>query len=87
MLGDFSIVMGRGILKAIRTFGVSLAGLFHSVWTSGDWLRSAAEVPVPLGLPTLPDERGQAPGEYTGSQSPFARPIENETALYPGCKS
>ena len=38
-------------------------------------------MPVPLGSPTLPGKGGQARAEYSPSQSPFPRPIENETAL------
>jgi hypothetical protein len=31
--------------------------------------------------PTLPGKGGQARAEYSPSQSPFPRPMENETAL------
>jgi hypothetical protein len=48
------------------------AGLFHSHfgWFNGDWLRSAAEVPVPLESPTLPRSRGQR-----RCLSPLNRPL------------
>jgi hypothetical protein len=59
-------------------------GLFHFHFgrVNGDWLRSAAEVPVPLESPTLPRKGGQARPEYSPSQSPFPRPMEKETALW-----
>ncbi len=34
---------------------------FSSRWTKGDWLRSAAEVPVPLGPPVLPGNGDTVP--------------------------
>ena len=56
-----------------------MSGLFSSNFgrVNGDWLRSAAEVPVPLEPPILPEKGGQARAEYSPSQSPFPKPMEN----------
>ena len=42
---------------------------------NGDWLRSVAEVPVPLAWPILPRKGGQARSEDSASQSPFPRQV------------